>query len=137
MRGLLSTGYRIQVSPSLSVPCRDSSSDIQTDKKWLLVYDNAEQQPFLKKFWPEANHGSILLTTRNRSLSIWPATAGLEITVFSKSEGADFLLHLLVPQELSREVPSTEDLASATETSTKVGGHALALTQIVALICTR
>lgn len=36
----------------------------QTDKKWLLIYDNAERENLLKGYWPVGARGKILLTSR-------------------------------------------------------------------------
>ena len=37
----------------------------QTDKKWLLIYDNAERENLLQGFWPAGGRGSMLLTSRS------------------------------------------------------------------------
>jgi len=41
----------------------------QTDRKWLLVFDNADNVDLkLKNFFPSCSSGNILITTRNREL---------------------------------------------------------------------
>ncbi|KAL9607579.1 MAG: hypothetical protein Q9167_007518 [Letrouitia subvulpina] len=109
----------------------------QTTRTWLLVYDNAEKRDFLAKFWPKSGHGAILATTRNRTISPWLCTSKYQINIFSPDEGARFLLHMMAAQNLDIELPSTEMKVAANELSVLVGGHALALTQIVALITSR
>ena len=36
-----------------------------TDKKWLLIYDNAERENLLQGYWPAGGRGSMLLTSRS------------------------------------------------------------------------
>jgi len=41
----------------------------QTDRNWLLVFDNADNANLkLKKYFPSCSSGNILVTTRNREL---------------------------------------------------------------------
>ena len=41
----------------------------QTDRNWLLVFDNADDVDLkLKRFFPSCPFGNILITTRNREL---------------------------------------------------------------------
>jgi hypothetical protein len=36
-----------------------------TQKKWLLIYDNAERAQLLKGYWPTGGSGAMLLTSRS------------------------------------------------------------------------
>ncbi|EXJ60696.1 hypothetical protein A1O7_04849 [Cladophialophora yegresii CBS 114405] len=36
-----------------------------TQKRWLLIYDNAERAQLLKGYWPNGGHGAMLLTSRS------------------------------------------------------------------------
>jgi len=46
----------------------------QTDRNWLLVFDNADNVDLkLKKFLPSCPYGNILITTRNRELRHYTA----------------------------------------------------------------
>jgi len=46
----------------------------QTDRHWLLVFDNADNIDLkLKKFFPSCSSGNILITTRNRELRHYTA----------------------------------------------------------------
>ena len=41
----------------------------QTDRNWLLVFDNADNVDLnLKQYFPSCSSGNILITTRNREL---------------------------------------------------------------------
>jgi len=41
----------------------------QTDRNWLLVFDNADNVDLkLKKYFPSCSSGNIIITTRNREL---------------------------------------------------------------------
>ena len=45
-----------------------------TDRKWLLVFDNADDADLkLKKYFPSSSSGNILITTRNRELRHYTA----------------------------------------------------------------
>ena len=37
----------------------------QTQKKWLLIYDNAERSNLLKGYWPVGGQGAMMLTSRS------------------------------------------------------------------------
>ena len=46
----------------------------QTDREWLLVFDNADNVDLkLKNFFPSCSSGNILITTRNRELRHYTA----------------------------------------------------------------
>jgi len=46
----------------------------QTDKNWLLLFDNADNVDLkLKKYFPSCPFGNILITTRNRELRHYTA----------------------------------------------------------------
>lgn len=107
-----------------------------TDKNWLAVYDNAEAGGALDRFWPKGSDGSILMTTRDKNLSRLPCAAGQEIRVFSQEEGAQFMLHLMAYGDVGRVSYTTEDKQAALKLSELVGGHALAITQLIGLIQT-
>lgn len=98
------------------------------------MYDNAESEDVLLKFWPVAcSKGSVLVTTRNRNFAFGPADFGIEIPSFDVNVGSQFLLHLL-RKDIASDVLETE---SAVELSEKLSGHALALSHMAGLIQTR
>lgn len=61
-------------------------------KKWLIVFDNAEDQKLVADLWPPAAHGSVLLTSQNQGwLSADSLTHGRRIDSFSQSDGEGML----------------------------------------------
>jgi len=46
----------------------------QTDRNWLLIFDNADNVDLnLKQYFPSCSSGNILITTRNRELRHYTA----------------------------------------------------------------
>lgn len=101
------------------------------DCKWLVVYDNVEDDNLLEPYWPESSHGTAIITTRNHNLVYKFATSGLEITSWDAKTGSEFLLFLLkdnIGHDLQSERLSAIDLAE------KLGGHALGISHMAGLI---
>ncbi|KAL9104085.1 MAG: hypothetical protein Q9163_000937 [Psora crenata] len=106
-----------------------------TKCRWLLIYDNAEDMDLLLSYWPSATRGVALITTRKSSFAFHPASGGLEIPTWDADMGTKFLLHLLstnISEELTKD-----ETSSANELSRKLSGHALAISQMAALIYRR
>ncbi|PNP51317.1 hypothetical protein THARTR1_08074 [Trichoderma harzianum] len=78
-----------------------------TDCKWLVVYDNVEDDKLLGPYWPERSHGKAIITTRNHNLVYKFATSGLEITSWDAKTGSEFLLFLL-KDNIGRDIQSEE-----------------------------
>ena len=104
-------------------------SNLQTDRltpdtvsSWLIIMDNVEMLDVIRKAWPIANHGAILVTSRNDIVSLDPAAGGLEIEVFQGDEGASLLTVMI-----GRENYSDAEKNAARKLSTRLGGLALAL----------
>ncbi|KAK6354118.1 hypothetical protein TWF730_008538 [Orbilia blumenaviensis] len=68
----------------------------ETDKKWLIIFDNAYEASILKPYWPVATKGKgrILFTSRNSEWSM-VADHSIKITSMSVEEGVDFLNYWL------------------------------------------
>lgn len=65
------------------------STERQPYRKWLLVFDNAENVQEVRRFFPTGGTGKILVTSRN---SEWARAAGtLEVEVFTREESKKFL----------------------------------------------
>ncbi|KAI1483709.1 hypothetical protein F4774DRAFT_425415 [Daldinia eschscholtzii] len=105
-----------------------------TDRTWLLIFDNAENEDWINSYWPHAvlDRGSILITSRKPSFGIYLARTSLPIEPFNPQDGPDFIFHLLHNRN-----PSTKEKSAACKLSNLVGGHALALTQASSLIYKR
>jgi hypothetical protein len=67
-----------------------------TEKRWLLIYDNAEREHLLRGHWPTGGRGSILLTSRSYyNFFEDERRHGATIPVFNDEERREFLLSLL------------------------------------------
>ncbi len=100
--------------------------------KCLLNFDNAVDSELLFKYWPVANKGCALITTRNHFLAFDPGEAGIEVVPFDLEFGSRFVIHLLLI-DFATEVISQET-KSATELSERLSGHALAISQMASSI---
>ena len=97
-----------------------------------MIFDNVESSQLLTEYWPVGNAGAILITTRHRALAFQPASTGAEIPPFSDDEGSKFLFHLI-----SNPQADKKERDSALALSKRLGGHALGITQMAALIYSR
>jgi hypothetical protein len=88
----------------------------------------------LERYWPVARHGSILITTNHRSLTSQPVDKGIEVVEFNPVEGARFLVQS-IPDRVVKE--SDREFDAALILSKKLGGHALGVSQMAALIHSR
>lgn len=104
---------------------------IITDAKWLLVYDNVETPLVFENYWPVSNHGSIMITTRKLDLTTQPISKSIELYEFSLMLGARFLIHNLPERYISE---TGREFENARKISLKMSGHALAISQMAALI---
>ncbi|KAF2807216.1 uncharacterized protein BDZ99DRAFT_392655 [Mytilinidion resinicola] len=119
----------------------------ETDIPWLLVFDNADQPKLLQEYWPVAEHGSILLTSRNPASARIRASGypskGRQITPLNEEEGAGLLLSLLqdddnqedfMEQDLSEVEPSESTYSLACRLAEELGGLPLAIDQMASYI---
>jgi hypothetical protein len=61
-------------------------------KKWLLFFDNADSPNIdLNSFFPQCNHGSIIITSRNPGLCVY-AGAASDVSNMDKDEAVQLLL---------------------------------------------
>ncbi|KAF2836401.1 hypothetical protein M501DRAFT_1018761 [Patellaria atrata CBS 101060] len=100
--------------------------------KVLLIYDNVESSDLIRKYWPVANQGCALITARNHNLAYEPAETGIEVLPFDTETGSVFVLHLL-SLDIAADV-ATQESKSAAQLSERLGGYALAISQMAALI---
>ncbi|KAI1122604.1 NB-ARC and TPR domain protein [Nemania abortiva] len=100
--------------------------------RWLIIYDNVEDLDLLLQYWPSANQGQALITSRNRNFAFEPADGGLEIATWDTETGSQFLLHLL-STGISASLTS-EEVMSAHDLSLALSGHALAISHSAGLI---
>ncbi|KAG8796240.1 hypothetical protein FRC12_001995 [Ceratobasidium sp. 428] len=82
---------------------------------WLLVVDNADDPDLgLHKFIPGGSHGSVLVTTRLRSLALLGQGPGSDCSV-GQMESEDAVELLLTKARMKDDVLSREEMESATK----------------------
>lgn len=65
----------------------------EISENWLLIMDNADSSQFdLRDFIPECDHGAILITSRNASLSTLSPLGHITMDVMSTEEAVEALL---------------------------------------------
>ena len=110
----------------------------KTPRRWLLIFDNAEQDYILKGYWPTGAAGAILTTSRKyHNFTKDSKRQGETIKPFDKTQSWDLLLQLLGDdwKKLDREgrlLPN--EVAAAKGMLEKLGGLALAIRQAASLI---
>jgi len=58
-------------------------------RRWLLVYDNADEPGTVRPYLPESRHGHVLITSRNPA---WAQEAApVEVEVFTRAESVEHL----------------------------------------------
>ncbi|KAF4970343.1 hypothetical protein FSARC_2599 [Fusarium sarcochroum] len=60
--------------------------------KWLIVFDNMEEFDELASYWPSGASGSIIITTRNRTLAKRYAQVQVPVSCLETGEAGQFLL---------------------------------------------
>lgn len=99
--------------------------------RWLLVFDNVEDQAVLSRLLPTGGPGSIVITCRSELTAASSANEIIEVTPFSDSDGGELLL---------REIGSRAEEGSeqtSTELATLLGGHALTINVMARSIVAR
>jgi hypothetical protein len=104
---------------------------ILLESNWLVVYDNVESADLLMPYWPVSSHGKAIITSRNHSLALRPASSGIEISSWDAKTGSEFLLHLL-KQDIGKDLEAEK--SSAYELSQRLSGHALGISHMAGLI---
>jgi tetratricopeptide (TPR) repeat protein len=93
----------------------------RTEKKWLLVFDNAEHEDELKEFMPRGGIGNIIITSRNPG---WNAANCIELKKWSRDDSIEYILNRI----------GQEDRESASKLAQELDDYPLALTQAAAYI---
>ncbi|KAG9086747.1 hypothetical protein FS749_003417 [Ceratobasidium sp. UAMH 11750] len=103
-------------------------------ERWLMVFDNADDPNLdVPSFFPQGDHGSILITTRNSHLSIIAQGADPECSVFSMYPGEALEL-LLKAARLKIEQMSEADRNIVVKLLQEFGHLALAIVHAGAYI---
>ncbi|KAG8721592.1 hypothetical protein FRC09_007665 [Ceratobasidium sp. 395] len=105
-----------------------------SSQSWLLVIDNADDPDLgLQKFIPAGSHGSVLITTRLRSLALLGQGPGSDCGV-GQMESEDAVELLLTKARMKDDVMSCEDTESAAKLVEDLGYLALAIVHAGACI---
>jgi hypothetical protein len=97
--------------------------------KWLVIFDNVEDNDDLIQFWPSGGNGKIIVTTRNPDIGFQLTDDQITIHPFEAKEGRECVLSLT---SWPGGVPS--DPRSAEELSNELGGLPIGIVHMVALM---
>ncbi|KAI9668709.1 MAG: hypothetical protein M1817_005200 [Caeruleum heppii] len=107
-----------------------------TDEPWLLIFDNADSddnKDLLHEFWPAQDRGSILVTSRDKT--IVSQFSGTELSVLDKKNAVDLLLKLTrFNWEARSEQRVREQTAAAEQIVERIGFLPLGIKQAANLI---
>ncbi|KAI1108245.1 P-loop containing nucleoside triphosphate hydrolase protein [Nemania sp. NC0429] len=96
---------------------------LQTTKtKWLLIFDNVEDDKVLINNRPTVGSGDVLITCRSEPLAESIAMFPIEVTTFSTQESTS-----LIFQILNRTALNSEETQAADALAERLGGLALAI----------
>ncbi|MCX6673443.1 MAG: FxSxx-COOH system tetratricopeptide repeat protein [Methanothrix sp.] len=118
------------LAAALGLPKMDSPDQVVNavkgwlgqNRKWLLIFDNAQDPDALNRFLPQGGGGHVLITSRNPN---WGSLASLlPVDVFEPTEAVDFI----------RRRTNQDDHSSAQALATETGRLPLALEQAGAYI---
>ncbi len=103
---------------------------LETHTNWLLVMDNADDLLLARSFFPSANHGRILLTTRSQFAGDIGAKL-IEVDKMISEDGLQFLLRRAHPDEpaITPETVAPDVRLAASQVVKLLDGHPLALDQ--------
>jgi tetratricopeptide (TPR) repeat protein len=102
---------------------------LETHRRWLLIFDNADDLAMVQDYLPQRNQGHILLTTRAQAMA--GLARKIELETMESEEGVVLLLRragLLAPDSTLESV-STAERALARDIVQAMGGLPLALDQ--------
>lgn len=92
------------------------------DARWLLIFDNVEDDTNLQPIWPITGSGTIIATYRSEFRAAALVDEVIEVPTFTIEEGSDFLLN-----NVGQRATTDADLDIAKQLSNQLGGLALAL----------
>jgi tetratricopeptide (TPR) repeat protein len=133
----------VKIAALLQLPARNATEQeviiravktwLHTQRRWLLLLDNADEPDLYASFLPPAPGGHVLITTRVADLSPFGLGFGhaLEVQTLEPETGAQLLLQRagLLPAEADSAHHSSRSLQIAHQLSQKLGGLPLALDQ--------
>ncbi|KAJ4321445.1 hypothetical protein N0V84_005367 [Fusarium piperis] len=109
----------------------DDYDIIKQHYKWLIVFDNVDNEQLLRDYWPNSAKGSILITSRQSILGTTMVDSACEIGSLEVKEGA-FMIQLL----LENKVSDAQNRHLVEEMAKALGGLPLALAQMAGYLRT-
>ena len=103
----------------------------EEEAKWLLIFDNVEDQEDLEDFWPlSGSTGSVLMTSRDplAKTRLYKAHQGCDLQPFPLDDAASFLLTITWREGEDDERKVVREVAQ------KLGGLPLAITQMAGVM---
>ncbi|KAL4936544.1 hypothetical protein BDV06DRAFT_91444 [Aspergillus oleicola] len=107
------------------------------DEDWLMIFDNADgddKAQLLAEFWPQGDRGSILITSRDHTLT--NQYPGKVLRELEPENAVDLLLRLTSTNQTNTSLVSAEDRTVAGEIVKRVGFLPLGIRQAANLIIT-
>ncbi|KAI9740307.1 MAG: hypothetical protein M1834_004885 [Cirrosporium novae-zelandiae] len=99
----------------------------ETNKRWLLVFDNVETRSILEPCLPRTNDGAFLITSQDDQLSLLAAD-DIHLEPLDSTEGSKLILKLLPKTGAPYEIEDAKRI------STQLGGLPLALGYVAGYI---
>lgn len=106
-------------------------ADSKKDYKWLIIFDNVDNEQLLRDYWPNSAKGSILITSRQWILGTTMVDGACEIGSLEEKEGASMIQLLL-----ENKVSDAQDRHLVEEMAKALGGLPLALAQMAGYLRT-
>ncbi|KAI9817882.1 MAG: hypothetical protein M1827_001001 [Pycnora praestabilis] len=102
----------------------------KTERYWLLIFDNAENEEFLRGYWP-ASKGAILITSRKYvNFNNDAKRTGITVPLFTEEESWDVMVRLLNwKNKLDRGDIEAGEISAAKALLETISGLPLAIQQ--------
>ncbi|KKO97403.1 hypothetical protein THAR02_10491 [Trichoderma harzianum] len=131
--GMAELAKRLKISDAQGATSRASIEAARTwlettDKRWLLVFDNANRWEDLQGYWPFCASGSVLVTSQLARLRTM-VSSEIRLSTLEPSEGARFLL-----DEIAGDGDPQTDMENARLISEALGGHPLSIVHVAGYI---
>jgi hypothetical protein len=97
--------------------------------KWLVIFDNAENDKLLGEYYPNDQEGAIIVTTRKPNFGYDLTASEIQVPPFLEQEGTEALLKMAT---WNRSVPI--DKEAAAQMNKMLGGLPLGISQIAAIM---
>ncbi|KAI0873975.1 P-loop containing nucleoside triphosphate hydrolase protein [Hypoxylon argillaceum] len=124
LRESLFSHVRAVMSTPENTPQQDTCEGRRV--RWLIVFDNIEDEGVIEQLWPKGSHGSIILTSRNHDLSRICGHGSIEVPLFTNAESSLFMMSL----KRSLDSFDTEEAEIVAQIAKRLGYLPLALDHI-------